>query len=169
MLGGYFRTAGGRRRGMVSVEAAFAFPALIAAAMMIMELANIALTIDMGETALQRSVQEFRLKASMDEIEEKDVRRSMTGASQGYVKWDDIVDVSIERFDSLDAMGGGADEDEESPEGDAGVDVPALKITVDIRAAYITSVARLLDGNENGFRYRYEEVLSYLPATRTAP
>jgi len=153
------------RRGVAAVEAVFALPVLIMAVMIIMEFANIALTIDMGEAALQRAVQQFRLDDSFGDDAESALRQNMVDASHGYVKQENIVNVSIEEFASLDAMGGGStDEDNEDSEDEASSNnLPAWRITVDIRKDFITPLSRLLAFYDNDFQYRYEQVLSYLP------
>lgn len=133
---------------MVSVEAAFVFPVLIIAVMVVMELANIALTIDMGEVALQRAVQQFRRSGAPDDEGESALRSAMAEASQGYLTQADISTVSIERFDSLDAMGAGSEEEDEEDEGRGGSDFsqlpPAWRITVDIRKGFITPLPHML-------------------------
>ena len=152
---------------MVSVEAAFVFPVLIIAVMVVMELANVALTIDMGEVALQRAVQQFRRNGAPDDEGESTLRSAMAEASQGYLTQADISTVSIERFDSLDAMGAGSEEEGEEGKGQGGSDFsrlpPAWRITVDIRKGFITPLPRMLTFFENEFHYRFEQVLSYLP------
>lgn len=159
--------AAGKRRGVVSVEAAFVFPVLIIAVMVVMELANIALTIDMGEVALQRAVQQFRRNGAPDDEGESTLRSAMAEASQGYLAQADISTVSIERFDSLDAMGAGSEDEDEEDEGQGKSDFsqlpPAWRITVDIRKGFITPLPRMLVFVDNEFHYRFEQVLSYLP------
>ncbi|MET0268750.1 MAG: hypothetical protein ABW202_24430, partial [Duganella sp.] len=49
-----------RQRGALAVEAAFVLPVVLTGAMMVFELAYIGLTIDMGNTALERAIQQFR-------------------------------------------------------------------------------------------------------------
>ena len=161
------RGAAGRRRGVVSVEAAFVFPVLIIAAMVVMELANVALTIDMGEVALQRAVQQFRRNGAPDDEGEDTLRSAMADASQGYLTKANISTVSIERFDSLDAMGSDSEEEDEEDEDQGKSDFsrlpPAWRITVDIRKGFITPLPHMLLFFENEFHYRFEQVLSYLP------
>ncbi|MUM78529.1 hypothetical protein GKC30_12870 [Pseudodesulfovibrio sp. F-1] len=160
------RTGARSRSGVVSVEAAFLFPVLIIAAMVVMELANIGLTIDMGEVALQRAVQQMRASGQPGEEGESELRRNMAEASHGYLSQADIVSVFIERFESLDALGG-ADEDEGQEEDGSGSGFskipPAWRITVDIHKDFLTPLPRLLSFVDNGFQYRFEQVLSYLP------
>jgi len=153
------------QRGALAVEAAYILPVIIAAAMMFMELANIGLTINMGATALERAVQQFRRdgSAALDAgAMEPLLRQRMAAASHGYLDEDNIATVAIESFASLDAMGGGtAAQEEDASDGD---EVPAWRITVDIRKDFITPLPRLLAIDSSAFRYRYQEVLGYLPS-----
>lgn len=150
--------------GVASVEAAFAFPVIIIAAMIVMEFANIALTIDMGEVALQRAMQMFRLDDSLQEGgAEETLRMNMVNSSQGYVKMENISNVEIVRYDSLDALGGGAVEEDDDDSSDFSGLYPAWKVTVNIRKEYLTPLPRLLIVGNNEFQYRFEQVLSYLP------
>ncbi|WMD18988.1 hypothetical protein RAS12_20490 [Achromobacter seleniivolatilans] len=152
------------QRGSLSVEAAYVLPVVIAAAMMFMELANIGLTINMGASALERAVQQFRQDGaaaldggSMESL----VRQRMVAASHNYLDDENIATVEVERFASLDAMGGGAAEDETASK--ALTNVPAWRIEVDVRKDFITPLPRLLGVDSGAFRYRYQQVLAYLP------
>ncbi|ENO85316.1 hypothetical protein [Thauera linaloolentis] len=153
-----------RQRGAIAVEAAYILPVLITAAMMFMELANIGLTINMGATALERAVQQFRRDDSValdPDAMKALLPQRMATASHGYLGEDDIAAVTVESFTSLDAMGGGsAAQDDDHTHGD---DIPAWRITVDIRKNFITPLPRLLSIDSSAFRYRYQEVLAYLP------
>lgn len=154
-----------RQRGSLSVEAAYVLPVIIAAAMMFMELANIALAIDMGGTALERAIQQLRRDdgpALAAAEMESALRQRMAAASHGYLSEDNIATVSVERFSSLDEMGGGHAEE------DRGDDMPVWRVTVDIRKDFITPLPRLLNLDSGAFRYRYQQVLGYLPAESPA-
>lgn len=163
-----------RQRGGLSVEAAYVLPVIIVAGMMFMELANIGLTINLGASALERAVQQFRQDGVTEMIDGGDLsarlRRRMAAASHGYLDEDNIVDVDVESFATLDAMGGGkaGSEDgagDESEDNKIGADtgVPAWRITVGIRKDFITPLPRLLGVDSSAFRYQYQQVLSYLP------
>jgi len=161
------------RRGVVSVEAVFVFPILIVAAMIVMELANIALTISMGEIALQRGIQEIRTNDSWEEDDANVIRGNMVKSSQGFLAENNIESIVVEKYESLDALGkaegsSGSDDsedsDEEEDEETTASTYPAWKITVDIHKDFITSLPHLLALDENGFQYRFEKVLSYLPS-----
>ncbi|MBT0570729.1 hypothetical protein KIK84_10340 [Curvibacter sp. CHRR-16] len=167
-----------RQKGALAVEAAFVLPVVIAGAMMFMELANIGLTIDMGNTALERAIQDFRTSSSktsdIDSME-KQIRQNMAAASHGYLSQANIASVSVERFNSLDAMGGGqADEEDEDSSSSSGSSssssqsssssVPVWRITVDVRKDFITPIPRLLVMDNATFYYRYQQLLGYLPA-----
>ncbi|MFJ3462882.1 TadE/TadG family type IV pilus assembly protein [Achromobacter spanius] len=161
--------AGARRflrgqRGSLSVEAAYVLPVVIAAAMMFMELANIGLTINMGASALERAVQQFRQDGAAGMQDggaiESLVRSRMVAASHNYLDDENIATVEVERFASLDAMGGGAEDDTQA----AGqTNMPAWRIEVDVRKDFITPLPRLLGVDSGAFRYRYQQVLAYLP------
>lgn len=160
-----------RQRGALSVEAAYVLPVIIAAAMMFMELANIGLTINMGAGALDRAIQQFRQDsqsgaglqgASMESL----LRERMVAASHNYLDNDDIATVEIERYTSLDAMGGTASTNEAENQNRT-TTLPAWRISVDIRKNFITPLPRLLGVDSGAFRYRYEQVLAYLPQTNT--
>lgn len=156
---------------MIAVEAAFAFPVIIIAAMIAMELANIALTINMGDIALQRAVQKVRNDDSWGTGGEGVIRSYMIAASHGYVTDNNIVNVEVEEFESLDEMGqalaedggGGSSEDEKDEEENEDSTYPAWKITVDIRKDFITPLPRMLAAYDNDFQYRFEQILCYLP------
>ncbi|CAB3707410.1 hypothetical protein LMG26690_02991 [Achromobacter animicus] len=153
------------QRGSLSVEAAYVLPVVIAAAMMFMELANIGLTINMGASALERAVQQFRQDGAAGMQDggaiESLVRSRMVAASHNYLDDENIATVEVERFASLDAMGGGGGEDE--TQAAALTNVPAWRIEVDVRKDFITPLPRLLGVDSGAFRYRYQQVLAYLP------
>jgi len=151
-------------RGSLSVEAAYVLPVVIAAAMMFMELANIGLTINMGASALERAVQQFRQDGAAGMQDggaiESLVRTRMVAASHNYLDDENIATVEVERFASLDAMGGGAEDETQAA---ALTNVPAWRIEVDVRKDFITPLPRLLGVDSGAFRYRYQQVLAYLP------
>lgn len=153
------------QRGSLSVEAAYVLPVVIAAAMMFMELANIGLTINMGASALERAVQQFRQDGAAGMQDggaiESLVRTRMVAASHNYLDDENIATVEVERFASLDAMGGGSAEEE--TQAAALTNVPAWRIEVDVRKDFITPLPRLLGVDSGAFRYRYQQVLAYLP------
>lgn len=157
---------GKNERGSLSVEAAYVLPVVIAAAMMFMELANIGLTINMGANALERAVQQFRQDSPASLVDagsmESLLRQRMAAASHNYLDESDIATVEVERYTSLDALGGGTD-DEEDAERSALTTMPAWRIEVDIRKDFITPLPRLLGVDSSAFRYRYQQVLAYLP------
>jgi hypothetical protein len=158
------------QRGAIAVEAAFVLPVVIVAAMMFIELANIGLTINLGASALERAVQQFRRDGVEDLIANGDlagrVRERMVAASHGYLEADEVIEVEVESFASLDAMGGGSDNNsDEDDESAVGINsgIPAWRINVGIRKNYITPLVSLLGVENNTFGYRYQQVLSYLP------
>lgn len=150
-----------KRTGAIAVEAAYVLPVIIATVMMMMELANIGLTIDLGGTAFTRALATVRQTEtygmSTSDMESR-VRETMTSASHGYLSDDNIVTVDVEHFDSLDAMGGGT-----AAVADSDAQMQAWRITVDIRKDYITPLPSLLSTDSSAFRYRYQQVLAYLP------
>jgi hypothetical protein len=160
-------TRGARQRGVLAVEAAFVLPVVIAGAMMFMELASIGLTIDIGNTALERALQEFRPAGAAaidtDDMEAR-IRQQMAAASHGYLTASNIVEVSVERFSSLDAMGkGGESATADTSASTTQQQVPVWRVTVDIRKDFITPIPRLMALENTNFRYRYQQLLGYLP------
>ena len=167
----YSTMAKARQRGSLAVEAAYVLPVVIAAGMMFMELANIGLTINIGASALERAVQQFRQEGGINTGMESSLRQRMAAASHGYLDNSEIVDVDIEPYDTLDAMGGGSvggDDTDGSDTVGANTGVPAWRVRVGIRKDYITPLPRLLGVDSNAFGYTYQQVLSYLPQTPTA-
>ncbi|MBB2778515.1 UNVERIFIED_ORG: Flp pilus assembly protein TadG [Comamonas terrigena] len=156
----------GRQQGVLAVEAAYVLPVVIAAVMMFMELASIGLTINMGASALERAVQQFRQDGVNALLQGQDMqsllRTRMAQASHRYLAEEDIATIDIEPYATLDAMGGGDAAAEASNTGNLS-DVPAWRISVDIRKEFITPLPRLLGMDSNAFRYRYQQVLAYLP------
>lgn len=155
-------------RGSLAVEAAYVLPVVIAAAMMFMELANIGLTINVGASALERAVQQFRQDGvtalQSGQGMQALLRERMARAAHNYLDEADIATIDIEPYATLDAMGGGNAAGEEGGIG-ANTGVPAWRISVDIRKDFITPLPRLLGMDSNAFRYRFQQVLAYLPAT----
>ncbi|MDH1703842.1 hypothetical protein [Comamonas terrigena] len=160
------RAALHQHRGVLAVEAAYVLPVVIAAVMMFMELASIGLTINMGASALERAVQQFRQDGVNALLQGQDMqgllRTRMAQASHRYLAEEDIATIDIEPYATLDAMGGGDAAAQASNTGDLS-DVPAWRISVDIRKEFITPLPRLLGMDSNAFRYRYQQVLAYLP------
>jgi len=157
-----------KHHGVLAVEAAYVLPVVIAAVMMFMELANIGLTINMGASALERAVQQFRQDGVNALLQGQDMqallRERMAQASHSYLAEEDIATIDIEHYATLDAMGEGDAASKENGIG-ASADMPAWRISVDIRKEFITPLPRLLGMDSNAFRYRYQQVLAYLPLT----
>ncbi len=157
-----------RQRGALAVEAAFVLPVVLTGAMMVFELACIGLTIDIGNTAMERALQQFRADpATVLETGamQRLLRQRMAAASHGYLSEANIAVVNIENFASLDAMGGGSGSDSGSGQAD---NVPIWRVTVDIRKNFITPLPRLLAIDSGAYRYRYQQMLGYLPAQAAA-
>jgi hypothetical protein len=156
--------AGKRQSGTLAVEAAFVLPVIITGAMMVMELAYVGFTVDIGSTALEHAVQQFRADASSS-LEagraEPLIRERMVAASHGYLNDGNIASVNVESFASLDEMGGGTPVTQKSNSNVRAV--PILRITVDIRKDFITPLPQLLSISNGAFRYRYQQLLGYLP------
>ncbi|HEY0201332.1 MAG TPA: hypothetical protein VGC24_06540, partial [Burkholderiaceae bacterium] len=131
-----------------------------------MELANIGLTINMGASALERAVQQFRQDNVFDTLDDSGmeslVRSRMVAASHNYLDDDDIANVDIESYTSLDDMGGGTTNSEDTDTAST-IALPAWRISVDIRKNFITPLPRLLGVDSSAFSYRYQQVLAYLP------
>ena len=160
-----------RQRGALAVEAAFVLPVVLTGAMMVFELAYIGLTIDMGNTAMERALQQFRADpAAVLEAGAMQglLRQRMAAASHGYLTEANIAVVNIENFASLDAMGGGSEEPSTGSASANVNNVPIWRVTVDIRKDFITPLPRLLAIDSGAFRYRYQQMLGYLPAQTAA-
>lgn len=171
-LARFFRS----ERGVVSVEAAFAYPALIIVILMVMEVANMALTIEIGENAVSRSLIQFREAGTLSDSAANDIRYAIAAKSLGFIRPSDVKLVSVEPYETLDAMGsegGGAAEkgdDDAEDEGSAIEDLqnPAWRVVVSVRKDFITPLPRMLPSDRKDFGFRYERVLSYLPAVEEA-
>ena len=169
-FGRFFRSD----RGVVSVEAAFAYPALIIVILMVMEVANMALTIEVGENAVSRSLIQFRDAGTLSESAANDIRCAIAAKSLGFIRPADVKLVSVEPYETLDAMGqeggGVADEgkDDESADSIEDQQNPAWRIVVSVRKDFITPLPRMLPTDRKDFGFRYERVLSYLPALEEA-
>ena len=174
-----------RMRGALAVEAAYVLPVVIAAVMMLIELIHVGLTINMGSSALDRALTQMRQDSGVGHTSanglDAQLRQRMAAASHHYLTEDNIATVDIEHFVNLDALGGGTATKQAASKGQGGAnqsgsgddralaaaaqtDLPAWRIAVDIRKEFITPLPRLLGIDSNAFRYRYEQVLSYLPA-----
>lgn len=169
-----------RMRGALAVEAAYVLPVVIAAVMMLIELIHVGLTINMGASALDRALTEIRQDSGIGKTSasglDAQLRQRMAAASHDYLTEDNIATVDVEHFVNLDALGGGMATKQAAAKGQgsagddramlaaAQTDLPAWRIAVDIRKEFITPLPRLLGIDSNAFRYRYEQVLSYLPA-----
>ncbi|MFT4302882.1 MAG: pilus assembly protein [Desulfovibrio sp.] len=158
------------QRGVISVEAAFAFPSIIMLAMIAFEFVNVVLTIDMGDVALQSAVQQARLEETLTEDSfESVVRKGIVTLSHGYLTQDNITNVDVRRYSSLSTLrstGEEEDADSANEKGTKGTTFPAWKVTVDIRKPFLTPLPRLMAYTENEFEYRFEQVLGYLPETK---
>lgn len=157
------------QQGTVAVEAAFVLPVVIVVMMMVLEIVNIGLSINLGAAALERAVQQFRLDGTMLPTAEGMkglVRERMASHSHGYLGTDEIVEVDVASYASLDALGGGHP-DADSPA--EGTEPPAVRITVDIQKSYITPLPRLLNIDSSSFRYRFQELLAYMPPPERVP
>lgn len=163
-----FRALRGER-GAVAVEAAFVYPAILMAFFAVIELAHMAITIAAGQSALSSALTDFRAEGTLGTMPEMEIRHGMAADSFGYLKPENVTRVTVEPYASLDEMGGGSGEDDESSDEDAGSDsatsgrYPAWHIVVTISKDFITPIPRLLITNRKDFTFRYERVLAYLP------
>lgn len=155
-------------RGAIAVEAAFAFPVILIAFFAIVEFANMALTIQVAENAVSTALTRFRDAGELGASAENDIRQGVVAYSHGYLEPENVTRVTLEAYESLDAMGnpGGKEdeEDEEDGAGDSFADAyPAWKVVVVISKDFITPIPRMLITNRKDFTYRYERVLAYYP------
>ena len=105
-------------RGVSAVETAFAFPVILAAFFIIVEFANMALTIQVGESAVSSALLRFRDAGELGASAENDIRQGIAAYSFGYLKPSNVSRVTVEAYESLDALGNpggtnGAGEDDE--------------------------------------------------------
>lgn len=157
-------------RGVISVEAAFALPAILVTAFAVFEVAYVVLVIEMGQNAVSESLTQFRKLGQLPASVETDIRQSIGYWSHGLLEPRDVTLVRVDRYDSLadygKAAGQGAggntgnndnqDEEEESR-------YPCWHIVVGIKKSFITPVMRMLPAKLNSFTYRYERIVTYLP------
>ena len=73
-------------RGVSAVETAFAFPVILAAFFIIVEFANMALTIQVGESAVSSALLRFRDAGELGASAENDIRQGIAAYSFGYLK-----------------------------------------------------------------------------------
>ena len=151
------------------MEAAFAYPALIVLILIVMEAANMMLTIEIGENAVSRSLIQFRDAGTLSDGAANDIKYAIAAKSLGFLKPADVKMVLVEPYDNLDAMGNaggesgkGDDGEEETPIED--LQNPAWRIIVSVRKDFITPLPRMLLPSRKDFGFRYERVFAYLPA-----
>ena len=155
-------------RGVSAVETAFAFPVIRAAFFIIVEFANMALTIQVGESAVSSALLRFRDAGELGASAENDIRQGIAAYSFGYLKPSNVSRVTVEAYESLDALGNpggtnGAGEDDEEGTAEADSSYPAWKVVVVISKDFITPLPRLILTNRKDFTYRYERVIAYYP------
>lgn len=155
-------------RGVSAVETAFAFPVILAAFFIIVEFANMALTIQVGESAVSSALLRFRDAGELGVSAENDIRQGIAAYSFGYLKPSNVSRVTVEAYESLDALGNpggtnGEGEDDEEGTADADNSYPAWKVVVVISKDFITPLPRLILTNRKDFTYRYERVIAYYP------
>ena len=150
-------------RGVSAVETAFAFPVILAAFFIIVEFANMALTIQVGESAVSSALLRFRDAGELGASAENDIRQGIAAYSFGYLKPSNVSRVTVEAYESLDALGnpGGTNGEEGTAEADSSY--PAWKVVVVISKDFITPLPRLILTNRKDFTYRYERIIAYYP------
>lgn len=162
------------QRGAIATETAFLIPVLLVGIMMFMELARVLLVISIGSTAMDAAIQSLRRENQLnaENVSSLIVER-MTDPrnSYGYLSADDL-EIQVEHFDSLQALGASQDnsdgQSQPSNGGQSNEDRIALaqsrpvwSITVDVRKPYITPLPTFLTLEDN-FRYRFKQVLGHL-------
>ena len=155
-------------RGAIAVEAAFAFPVILVAFFIAAELASMTITMQVTESAVSAALARFRDEGELGAAAESDIRQGVAAYSFGYIKPGDVSRVTVEAYDSLDAMGNpggsGEDEDEEDGAADSFDDAyPAWRIVVVVHKDFITPLPRMLLTNRKDFTYRCERVVAYFP------
>lgn len=99
---------------------------------------------------------------------ENDIRQGIAAYSFGYLKPSNVSRVTVEAYESLDALGNpggtnGAGQDDEEGTAEADSSYPAWKVVVVISKDFITPLPRLILTNRKDFTYRYERVIAYYP------
>ena len=148
-------------RGVSAVETAFAFPVILAAFFIIVEFANMALTIQVGESAVSSALLRFRDAGELGASAENDIRQGIAAYSFGYLKPSNVSRVTVEAYESLGTNGAGEDDEEGTAEADSSY--PAWKVVVVISKDFITPLPRLILTNRKDFTYRYERIIAYYP------
>ena len=87
-------------RGVSAVETAFAFPVILAAFFIIVEFANMALTIQVGESAVSSALLRFRDAGELGASAENDIRQGIAAYSFGYLKPSNVSRVTVEAYES---------------------------------------------------------------------
>ena len=82
-------------RGVSAVETAFAFPVILAAFFIIVEFANMALTIQVGESAVSSALLRFRDAGELGASAENDIRQGIAAYSFGYLKPSNVSRVTV--------------------------------------------------------------------------
>ena len=145
-------------RGVSAVETAFAFPVILAAFFIIVEFANMALTIQVGESAVSSALLRFRDAGELGASAENDIRQGIAAYSFGYLKPSNVSRVTVEAYESLDALGNpggtnGAGEDDEEGTAEADSSYPAWKVVVVISKDFITPLPRLILTNRKDITF----------------
>ena len=122
-----------------------------------------ALTIQVGESAVSSALLRFRDAGELGASAENDIRQGIAAYSFGYLKPSNVSRVTVEAYESLDALGNpggtnGAGQDDEEGTAEADSSYPAWKVVV-----VITPLPRLILTNRKDFTYRYERIIAYYP------
>lgn len=150
----------------IATETAFLMPVLLIGIMMFLELARVVLIISIGSTAMNASIQSLREEDTLDEqtVQRLVLERIVDDQySYGYLSVNDV-QVSVEKFDSLEKMGvayGEASSEKKDDDTSTVKELPVWNITVDIKKDYLTPLPRLLTLDDT-FRYRFRQVIGHL-------
>lgn len=155
---------------VISVESAFALPAILVTAFAVLEIGYMVLVIEMGQNAVSGALTQFRNQGELPPTAETDIRNGIGYWSHGLLEPSDVTLVRVDRYESLAdygkvaGQGGGAGAaDNNQNEDETESRYPCWHVVVAIKKQFITPVLRMLPTKLNSFTYRYERIVSYLP------
>ncbi|MBE5692116.1 MAG: pilus assembly protein [Sutterella sp.] len=159
-------------KGVSATEAAFVYPAVLIVFFGVIELVNMAITIQVAESAISSALVEFREDGTLGPTAENDIKSGISAHSFGWLERGDVTRVTVEPYESLasfgtDGTGGNQAEGEDEDEEDSSEEsrYPLWRVVVTISSDFVTPIPRMLLTERKDFTYRYERVIGYLPKT----
>lgn len=154
-------------KGVSATEAAFVYPAVLIVFFGVIELVNMAITIQIADSAISSALVQFRDEGTLGPTAENDIRNGIAANSFGYLEPSDVTRVTVEPYDSLEAFGSNGTEsggaEDEDDKGKIELAYPLWHIVVTISEDFVTPIPRMLLTDRKDFTYRYERVRGYLP------